>query len=114
MTQDRRRIPRVQVFFLLENLNSASDGVGIECQGVVKNITPDGLLLESNSKISKNDLLQMSFTLPNTRKSLNVEGKARWVETKKAFSSAGIEFMDLSTDQHAIIMEYLMTLGFSI
>jgi PilZ domain-containing protein len=114
MTQDRRRIPRVPVFFLLENLNISSDGVGTECEGVVKNITPDGLLLESSSKIKKNDLMQMSFTLPNTRKSLNVEAKVRWVETKKSFVTAGIEFLDLSIDQRAILMEYLMTLGISI
>jgi len=112
--QDRRRIPRVPVFFLLENLNLPSGDIGKECQGLVKNITPDGLLLESNVKIKKNDILQLSFTLPNTHKSVNVEGRVRWVENKKAWSTAGIEFMDLSSEQRETIMEYLLTLGFTV
>ncbi|MBN1595228.1 PilZ domain-containing protein [candidate division FCPU426 bacterium] len=111
---DRRRIPRVQVFFLLENMTFSGSEGGMECQGVVKNITPDGLLLESNVKIKKNDILQLSFTLPNTRKALNLEGKVRWAEVKKAYTTAGIEFMDLTSEQREVIMEYLMTLGFSL
>ncbi|MCD4814619.1 PilZ domain-containing protein [bacterium] len=111
---DRRRIPRVPVFFLLENICLPATETGSECQGIVKNITPDGLLLETNVKLKKHDLLQLSFTLPNTRKSVNLEGKVCWVDFKKAWSHAGIEFMDLSSDQREVIMEYLMTLGFQM
>ncbi|MEW6517095.1 MAG: PilZ domain-containing protein [candidate division FCPU426 bacterium] len=111
---DRRRIPRVPVFFVLENLSLPEGEMTGEFQGVVKNITPDGLLLETNIPLAKNGLLQLSFTLPNTRKSLSLEGRVRWVESKKAFSLAGVEFMDLSSDQRETIMEYLLTLGFTL
>jgi hypothetical protein len=112
---DRRKIPRVPVFFVLEDLNFANSNLATsECQGVVKNITPDGLLLETNVDINKNDLLQLSFTLPNTHKAINLEGRARWTEKKKAWTTAGLEFMDLSSEQREIIMEYLLTLGFTI
>jgi|GEM_PF-6238271 len=108
---DRRRIPRVPVFFLLEHLSNSLGTAFPECQGVVKNITPDGLLLETNVKLSKFDLLQLSFTLPNTRKSVSLEAQVRWVETKKAWSTAGLEFMDLTEEQRQTIMEYCLTLG---
>ena len=111
---DRRHIPRVPVFFVLENLSLSTGDAATECQGVVKNITPDGLLLEANVQMKKNDLLQMSFTFPNTHKSINLEGKVCWVEIKKVSSLAGIEFMDLSSEQREVIMEYLMTLGFQL
>lgn len=111
---DRRRIPRVPVFFVLENLSLPEGQNAGEYQGVVKNITPDGVLLETNIPLAKHSLLQLSFTLPNTHKSLSLEGQVRWVECKKAFSLAGVEFMDLSADQREIIMEYLLTLGFTL
>jgi c-di-GMP-binding flagellar brake protein YcgR len=110
--EDRRRVPRVPVFFLLESIKDSAGAHFPECQGVVKNITPEGLLLETNVKLAKNDLLQLSFTFPNIRKSLNVEAKVRWVEIKKAWSTAGLEFMDLSDDQRETIMQYCLTLGF--
>ncbi len=81
---------------------------------MVKNITPDGMLLETNVKLVQNDLLQLSFTLPNTHKSVNAESKVRWVETKKAWSIAGLEFIDQSAEQRDVIMEYRLTLGISI
>jgi hypothetical protein len=108
---DRRRIPRVPVFFVLERLNRPADEPGEESQGVVKNITPDGLLLESNVTMNKNDLIQVSFTLPQVNKTLNLEARVRWVENKKAFSSAGLEFLDLHAEDREAIMEYLINLG---
>lgn len=113
MDSDRRKIPRVPVFFLLDDMTVEGESQAA-CQGVVKNITPNGMLLETNSKIKKNDILQLAFTLPNTQKALNFEGKICWVESEKAWSTAGLEFMDLSVEQREAIMEYLLTLGVSI
>jgi hypothetical protein len=107
---DRRRIPRVPVFFVVESL-SLDSGPVTELQGVVKNITPEGLLLETNVPLHRNDLLQMSFTLPRVQKSLNLEARVCWTETKKAWSTSGLEFMNLEAEQREAIMDYLMNLG---
>jgi len=107
---DRRRIPRVPVFFVLEGLSLDNRPV-VELQGVVKNITPEGVLLETNVPLHRNDLLQMSFTLPRIQKALNLEARVCWTETKKAWSTAGLEFMNLESEQREAIMEYLMSLG---
>lgn len=111
MLNDRRKIPRVQVFFVLEHLNRAQSGSGEEGSGVVRNITPEGLLLETNVPLKKNDLLQVSFSLPHRNTTLNLEARVRWSEQKKIFTSAGLEFMDLSSEEREAIMEYLMGLG---
>ena len=111
MSQDRRRIPRVPVFFVLERLSRPADEPGEECSGVVKNITPDGLWLEANVELRKNDLIQLSFALPNNNRTLNLEARVRWVESKKVWSSAGLEFMDLNHEDREAIMDYLMGLG---
>ena len=112
--EDRRRIPRVPVFFIIEALTAraaAEDPPGPENQGVVKNITPDGLLLETNAKLDKHDLLQLTFTLPGTVRTLNVEAKVRWCEKKKVWTLAGLEFMDLAEEERDAIMDHLMGLG---
>ncbi len=111
MHDDRRKIPRVQVFFVLEHLNRATSGSGEEGSGVVRNITPDGLLLETNVPLKKNDLLQVSFNLPRMNTTLNLEARVRWCEQKKVSTKAGLEFMDLSAEEREAIMEYLMGLG---
>jgi len=111
MTDNRRRIPRVPVFFVLERLSRRADVVGEEFQGVVKNITPDGMLLEAGVLLRKNDLLQLSLTLPNSAATLNLEARVRWCENKKAWTTAGLEFMDLTPEQREAIMEYLINLG---
>jgi c-di-GMP-binding flagellar brake protein YcgR len=107
---DRRRIPRVPVFFVVERV-SLDNRPAPELQGVVKNITPEGLLLETNVPLHRNDLLQMSFTLPHVQKALNLEARVCWTEAKKAWSTAGLEFMNLEAEQREAIMEYLMGLG---
>lgn len=111
MADDRRRIPRVPVFFVLERISRAEHQVQEDCQGVVKNITPDGMLLETSLALNKNDLLQVSFTLPTAEAVLNLEAKVRWCERQKAWSIAGLEFMDLAAEQREIIMDYLVSLG---
>lgn len=111
MNEDRRKIPRMPVFFVLERLSRPVDEPGEECQGVVKNITPDGLLLETNVTLNKNDLIQLSFTLPQNSRTLNLEARVRWVENKKAWSIAGLEFMDLNSEDREAIMDYLINLG---
>jgi len=110
--EDRRRIPRMPVFFVLERLSRSQAESAEEFQGVVKNITPDGILLESNVPLNRNDLLQVSFTLPKVRHTLNLEGRVRWSERPRpAYSVAGVEFLDLTDEQREQIMEYLISLG---
>lgn len=111
MVDDRRRIPRVPVFFVLERINRAEHQIQEDCQGVVKNITPDGILLETALNLNKHDLLQLSLALPNSESVLNLEARVRWCERQKAWSIAGLEFMDLGVEQREIIMEYLINLG---
>lgn len=114
MTQDRRKIPRVPVAFTLENLSRTADVYQEECQGVVKNITPNGLLLETATALKKNELLQLSFTLPSTKRTLNLESRVCWIESDKSGTKAGLEFMDLSMEQREAIVDYLLTLGISL
>jgi c-di-GMP-binding flagellar brake protein YcgR len=95
---------------MLERLRK-DQGPEQELQGVVKNLTPEGMLLEANVPLNKSELLQLSFTLPNTQTTLNVEARVCWSEHKKAWSTAGLEFMNVDPDQHEAIMEYLMNLG---
>jgi hypothetical protein len=108
--QDRRRIPRVPVFFILERLGVKRPQPN-EWQGVVKNLTPEGLLLETDIALNKNDLLQLSFTLPHTDTTLNLEARVRWSENKKAWATAGLEFLNLEPEQYDSIMGYLAGLG---
>jgi hypothetical protein len=114
MTDDRRHIPRVPVFFVLERLSRTLQEKNEEGKGVVKNITPEGLLLESNVELNKNEILQLSFTLPHTNQSMHVEAKVRWSENNKAFTTAGLELLDLTSEQRELIMDYLLELGPSI
>jgi hypothetical protein len=111
MLNDRRRIPRVPVYFMLEHLSRASGAGSEEGNGAVKNITPAGLLLETTAPLKKKDLLQLSFTLPHVQRTLNLETRVRWVNRKTGTHSAGLEFMDLSAEDREAIMEYLMSLG---
>jgi hypothetical protein len=107
---DRRRIPRVPVFFVLERI-SKDQRPEQEFNGVVKNLTPEGMLLEANVLLHKNELLQLSFMLPNTQTTLNLEARVCWSEHKKAWTTAGLEFLNLDSEQRDLIMAYLMDLG---
>ncbi len=109
--EDRRRIPRVPVFFLLESLSRTADQARPEYQGVVKNITPDGLLLETSAPLAHHDLIQLAFTLPTTKRTLNLAARVRWCERRKVWSTAGLEFLDLTPEDRDAIMDYLVSLG---
>jgi hypothetical protein len=111
MLNDRRKFPRVPVFLMVERVNRAGDSGGEEGSGVIKNLTPAGILLETDLPVKQNDLLQLSFTLPRTSTTLNLEARVRWCDPKRSFTSAGLEFMDVSAEERDAIMEYLMGLG---
>lgn len=111
MTPERRVVPRVPVAFMLE---VSSETTQEECQGMVKNITTNGLLLETNIALKKHELLQLTFSLPTTNKTLNLESRVCWIEVEKSWTKAGLEFMDLSSDQREAIEDYLVNLGLSV
>jgi hypothetical protein len=107
MHQERRRNRRSPAFFILEQVAWEHAGQIQECRCVVKNITPDGMLMETEAPIAKHDLLQIPLTLPGSSRTLLLEAKVRWAEPGPAWKTLGIEFLDLSEEQREIIMEYL-------
>jgi len=76
---------------------------GQECRGVVKDITVGGLLLETNVKLNKHDILQLNLTLGESCRNLSMEGRVCWVKKKKTGHTAGVEFMDISEEQREMI-----------
>ncbi len=97
--QERRRFPRTAVYFVLERISLTMEECGQECRGVVKDINLGGLLLETNVKINKHDILQLNLTLGESRRNLSMEGRVCWVKKQKAWYTAGVEFMDISEEQ---------------
>ncbi|MCK5218724.1 PilZ domain-containing protein [bacterium] len=101
--QERRRIPRVEVYFVLEKISLNLEECGQECRGVVKDISIDGILLETNAKLNKHDIVELNLSLTETGRNLNIEGRVCWVEKEKARCVAGLEFMDISEKQREMI-----------
>lgn len=107
---ERRHFPRVPVFFVLQSVQHPREAERT-FQGVVKNLTPDGVLLETNTALQRDDHLTLSFLLPNSTKTLCLKAQVRWADHDRIWSTAGLEFQDLQDEEREAIMDYLITHG---
>lgn len=72
--------------------------------GVVVNLSEDGLQLEAASALIGDRVPPMRFQLPHSRKWIESSGKLIW--TSESRLKAGIQFVDLPTDERAEILQW--------
>lgn len=91
-----RRTPRVQVVIPIRRVNA---GDGREC---IVNLSAMGALLQLTAPVNLDDVLNLSFTLPDGREILDMPSTVRRVEITRDRVLAGVQFEKNEKDIAAI------------
>lgn len=99
----KREARRITVVFNVTGTHASRQVIG-----QAKDLSEKGLLLEAGSPIAVGSVLELEFYLPGTR--AQVKSKAKVVRASKDAEGthlAGVEFIDLSQEDQAQILDYV-------
>ena len=109
--QQRRKSHRVSVSFLV--CCQQTDLVRVVARAC--NLSTEGIAIETNYPISKNEMLGMEFLVPSSSNLFRVVGEVMWrqfhVDTsgrQETLFSAGIKFLDIEDSLRNTIEQYLL------
>ncbi len=109
--QQRRKSHRVPVSFLVYCQQTDLTGIGAKAY----NLSAEGIAIETNYPISKNEKLGMELFVPNRSNPFRVVGEVMWRQfhgdtkgQQETLFSAGIKFMDIKDAIRSVIDQYLL------
>ena len=76
---------------------------GRNFEGFMLDISPAGAFIETSEPFNAGLPISLSFTLPNSPKQLNINGKILW----KGMLGIGVKFLDLTPDQFELIDAFM-------
>lgn len=112
MIEERRRYIRLETEInFTYKIKGAADPME---KATTKNISPGGIRGLLDAAIKKNDWLELSITLPSTKKPIPAIGKVIWTADKKAGKiDVGVKFEDIEPDMKNKFLEHICELMFS-
>lgn len=112
MIEERRRYIRLETDI---NFTYKIKGeAGPMEKAITKNISPGGIRGLLDVSIKKGNWLELSITLPSTKKPIPAIGKVIWTADKKAGKiDAGIKFEEIEPDMKNKFLEHICELMFS-
>ena len=109
--QQRRKSHRVPVSFLICCQQTDLARIGAKAC----NLSTEGIAIETNYPISKNEKLGMEFLVPSRSNLFRVVGEVMWRQFNEDTSgrqetlfSAGIKFLDIEDSLRSAIEQYLL------
>ena len=84
---------------------------GTSLEGRSEDISVGGLLVLAPQAFGQEESVSVRFALPITGKLLEVPAIARWVKKARGTGAVGLEFAALSSDQLAVIQNYVSAMG---
>jgi len=109
--QQRRKSHRVPVSFLVCCQQTDLARIGAKAC----NLSTEGIAIETNYPISKNEKLGMEFLVPSRSSPFRVVGEVMWRQFNEDTSgrqetlfSAGIKFLDIEDSLRSAIEQYLL------
>jgi len=84
---------------------------GVTYTGYILNISETGLFIYSQKTLFTGDLINLRFSLPNSKGLIEANGKVIWVnklaEEKSLFNGVGIHFNNITNENKGIITSYV-------
>ena len=109
--QQRRKSHRVPVSFLVYCQQTDLTRIGVKAY----NLSAEGIAIQTNYPISKNEKLGMELFVPNRSNSFRVVGEVMWRQfhgdtkgQQETLFSAGIKFLDIEDSIRSAIEQYLL------
>ena len=73
----------------------------------ISNISTNGLFISTTSPFEVNREIDCSFSVPKSRKTIQVKGRVAWSRNSGANPGMGVEFIDLNEKQFDTILKFL-------
>ena len=109
--QQRRKSHRVSVSFFV--CCQQTDLVRIQAKA--RNLSTEGIAIETNDPISKDEKLGMEFFVPSSRNPFRVVGEVMWLQfhgetngRQETLFIAGVRFLDIEDSLRRAIEHYLL------
>ncbi len=104
----KRALPRIE---LEVKVDAASDS-GTHT-GATINISAGGVFVATDKPVSVGDQLKLELTLPDSKESISLDSKVRWVRRRRVAgrrdrpAGMGLQFVNLTTETSSIIGSFL-------
>lgn len=108
-TYERRRQPRValKTRIVFKPVNSEEEF----STDYSENLSTSGIFIVTNSKFEIGAMLELHFSLPNSKQIIKVVGNVVWKSTTKRdgkeFAGLGVEFIKIDKESLEIISDYI-------
>lgn len=105
---NKRALPRIDLELKVE---AASDSG--KHTGAVTNISAGGVFVATEQPVSVGDQLKLELTLPDSKKSISLDSKVRWVRQRRGAgrrnrpAGMGLQFVNLTTETSSVIGSFL-------
>lgn len=108
-TPERRREPRI--FLKTRIVFKPTDSKKEFSTDYSVNLSTTGIFIVTDSGFDAGAVLELHFSLPNSKKIIKVNGRVVWKSTTqsggKKLAGLGIEFLNLDSDSEQIISDYI-------
>ena len=111
--RERRQYLRINSSLIVRySMEKKSDA---KLNGLMKDVSSDGMRLLANEKLTKGTLLLLEFDLPEVKGVVNAEGKVIWADGKfderdeigRRIFNTGIQFISIKPDDKSRLVTYI-------